>query len=157
MKKAAMVTLFSCFMLVLTLVFGNTHSAFADHGVTAQQASEMDTGQAMMDFVSHVKAHREALRTDNGHAEFRDAMRTDGSDWKYGNTYVISVNTGSGRNYEAGDIITFHAEHPLATDKSLRHIGIFERLMTEVGGGSKRRSGLRSRQFWQVWQPYLCR
>lgn len=145
MKKTAMVTLFSFFMVVLAVVFGNTHSASAHemYTTTAQQASESGGGgtmEAMRNFVLHVKEHREAIRTDDGHAEFRNAMRTDGSDWKHGNTYVIAVNTGAERNYDAGDIIIFHAEHPLATDKSLRSIEIFRELMTKVemlGEGEK--------------------
>lgn len=131
----SMTILFSCFITVLVVAFADMRPAFADNGVTAQEASEMGTMQAMKDFVLNVKASREALRTDDEHAEFRDAMRTDGTDWKYRNTYVIAVNPGTGRNYQAGDIITFHAEHPLATDKSLRHIEIFRELMTKVGGG----------------------
>ena len=128
-----MTMLFSCFVTVFVLAFADMRPAFADHGVTAQQASEMDTMQAMKDFVLHVKAHREAIRTDDGHAEFRDAMRTDGTPWKHGNTYVIAVNPGrTAGDYLAGDIVTFHAEHPLATDKSLRGIEIFSELMTKV-------------------------
>lgn len=125
--------LFACFITVLVVAFADMRPAFADHGVTAYEASEIGTMQAMKDFVLNVKASREALRTDDEHAEFRDAMRTDGTDWKYRNTYVIAVNPGTGRRYQAGDIITFHAEHPLATDKSLRHIEIFRDLMTKVG------------------------
>ncbi len=135
-----MTMLFFCFVTVLAVAFADMRPAFADHGVTAQQASEMGTMQAMKAFVLRVKEHREATLTDDGHAELRDAMRTDGTDWKYENTYVISVNIGTGANYKAGDVITFHAEYPLATDKSLRHIEIFRELMTKVlmlGEGEK--------------------
>ena len=123
-------------MFVLAIAFGDTYSASAHemHTTTAQQASEMNTEQAMMDFVLHVKEHREQLRTYDQHAEFRNAMRTDDGTWKSGTTYVITVNqTSSGlQNLKAGEVISFHAEHDDALDKSLRHIGIFHRLMTEV-------------------------
>lgn len=145
MKKTAMATLFSCSMLVLTVVFGNTHSASAHEGsmytTTAQQASEMGTMEAMRDFLLHMKEHREQIRNDDEHSEFRNAMRTDNGVWKYGTTYIITVNTGRvGRTLQAGEAIGFHAEHPAATDKSLRHIPIFQELMVKVeerGGGGE--------------------
>ena len=82
-------------MLVLAIVFGNTYSTFAHDGsmytTTAQQASETDTMEAMMDFVLHVKEHREQLRGYDEHAKFRNDMRTDNGVWKSGNTYIITV------------------------------------------------------------------
>ena len=137
MKKSAKVALLSCFMLVLAVVFGTTHSASAHDGsmytTTAQEAST-GTMEDMRDFVLHVKEHREQLRTYDQHAEFRNAMRTDDGTWKSGTTYVITVNrTSMGlQNLRAGEVISFHAEHDDALDESLRHIGIFEELMTEV-------------------------
>ena len=137
MKKAAMVTLFSCFMLVLTLVFGNTHSAFAGHGVTAQQASAGDMDD-MKNFLLHMKEHLEQIRNDDEHAEFRNALRTDDGVWKSGTTYIIFVNRklSGPQTFEAGEIIDFHAGHPAAQGGSLRHIPIFEQLMTEVLGAN---------------------
>ena len=138
MKKAATVTLFSCFMLVLVFVLTGTHSASAHDGggmytTTAQQASEGDR-DAMRDFVLHVKEHREQIRDYDEHAEFRNAMRTNDGTWKSGATYVIVVNRASGGllNLRAGEVISFHAEHNTALDGSLRNIGIFDRLMMEV-------------------------
>ena len=136
MKKAATITIFSCFMLVLALVLTGTHSAFADHGVTAQQASEMNTEQAMKDFVLHVKEHREQIRDYDEEAEFRNAMRANDGVWKSGATYVITVNRASMGllNLKAGEVISFHADQDDALDGSLRGIGVFERLMTKVEG-----------------------
>ena len=62
--------LFVCFITVLVVAFADMRPAFADHGVTAQEASEMGTMQAMKDFVLNVKASREALRTDDEHPDF---------------------------------------------------------------------------------------
>ena len=136
MKKSTMFTLLFCLIAVVTFTFADTRPVSAGHGVTAQQASEMNTEQAMRDFVLHVKEHREQLRTYDEHAEFRNAMRTDDGTWKSSSTYVIIVNrTSSGlQNLRAGEVISFHAEHDDALDESLRHIGIFERLMTKVEG-----------------------
>lgn len=123
-------------MFVLVVAFGDTRSTSAHemYTTTAQEASEMKTEQAMMDFVLHVKEHREQLRSYNGHAEFRNAMRNDDGTWKSGNTYVIVVNRASSglQDLKAGEVISFHAEQDRALDRSLRHIGIFERLMTKV-------------------------
>ena len=138
MKKAAAVALFSCFMLVLVVVFGDIYHASAHEGsthtTTAQQASDMNTEQAMMDFVMHVKEHREQIRSYDEHAEFRNDMRNDDGTWKSGNTYVIVVNRASMGllNLKAGEVISFHADQDDALDKSLRGIGVFDRLMTEV-------------------------
>lgn len=125
-------------MLVLAVVFFLPPPIFAHetYSTTARQASEMNTEQAMMDFVLHVKEHREQLRSYDEHAEFRNAMRTDNGTWKSGTTYVITVNrTSMGLlNLRAGEVISFHGEHDDALDESLRHIGIFERLMTKVEG-----------------------
>jgi len=137
MKKSATVTLVSFFMLVLVVVFSTTLPASAHDGgtytTTAQQASEMNTKQAMMDFVLHVKEHREQLRSYDEHAEFRNAMRTSGT-WKSGTTDVITVNRASMGllNLRAGEVISFHAEDDDALDGSLRHIGIFDQLMMEL-------------------------
>ena len=58
--------LFSCFITVLVVAFADMRPAFADHGVTAQEASEMGTMQAMKDFVLNVKAtgRHSVLATD---------------------------------------------------------------------------------------------
>ena len=132
-------------MLVLTTVFGDTHPASADemYTTTAQEASEMDTMEAMRNFVLNVKEHSEKLRADNEHAEFRAEMRTDDGVWKSGTTYIITVNTkteGLRRTFEAGELVNFHAEHPAASNGSLKHIGIFQELITEVerAGGEAR-------------------
>ena len=145
MKKSAKVALLSCFILVLAVVFGTTHSASAHDGsmytTTAQEASTGTMGD-MRNFVLHVKEHREELRTYDDHAEFRNAMRASGI-WKSGTTYVIVVNKESARGLQpvkAGEIISFHAEHDSAQgddnalDGSLRDIGIevFDRLMIEL-------------------------
>ena len=148
-------------MLVLTTVFGDTHPASADemYTTTAQEASEMDTMEAMRNFVLNVKEHSEKLRADNEHAEFRAEMRTDDGVWKSGTTYIITVNTkteGLRRTFEAGELVNFHAEHPAASNGSLKHIGIFQELVTEVeGAGGEAR--LCSGRFREVWKPYLCR
>lgn len=54
-------------MLVLTVVFGDTHPASADemYTTTAQEASEMDTMEAMRNFVLNVKEHAERLRAED--------------------------------------------------------------------------------------------
>ena len=136
MKKAATVVLFSCFMLVLAVVFFLPPPIFAHetYSTTARQASEMDTEQAMKDFVLHVKEHREQLRSYDEHAEFRNALRTDDGVWKSGNTYIIAVNRASMglQDLRAGEVISFHAEHDDALDGSLRNIGVFDRLMMAV-------------------------
>lgn len=83
-------------MLVLAVVFADTHPASAHemYTTTAQQARETGTMEAMRDFVLHVKEHREQLRNYDDHAEFRNVMRTDDGTWKSGNTYIIAVNSG---------------------------------------------------------------
>lgn len=137
MKKAATITMFSCFMLVLAVVFADTHPASAQemYTTTAQEAST-GTMEDMRNFVLRVKEHRELLRSYDEHAEFRNAMRTNDGEWKSGTTYVITVNQAARgfQNLEAGEVISFHADQDSALDGSLRHIGIFERLMTEVEG-----------------------
>ena len=127
--------LFFCFMFVLAVAFGDTRSTSAHemYTTTAQEAS-MGTMEDMRNFVRHVKEHRELLRSYDEHAEFRNAMRTNDGEWKSGTTYVITVNQrASGiQNLRAGEVISFHADQDLALDGSLRGIGVFERLMTEV-------------------------
>ena len=124
-------------MFVLAVVLADTHPASAQemHTTTAQEAS-MGTMEDMRNFVLRVKEHRELLRSYDEHAEFRNAMRNDDGTWKSGNTYVIAVNrkTSGFQNLEAGEVISFHADQDDALDGSLRHIGVFERLMTEVEG-----------------------
>lgn len=124
-------------MFVLAVVFADTHPASAHemYTTTAQQARETGTMEAMRDFVLHVKEHREQLRNYDDHAEFRNVMRTDDGTWKSGNTYIIAVNSGEfGGRTKAGEVISFHAQHPGATDKSLRNIKIFEELMIKLEG-----------------------
>ncbi len=123
-------------MFVLAVAFADTHPASAHemHTTTAQQASEMNTEQAMKDFVLHVKEHREQIRDYDEEAEFRNAMRANDGVWKSGATYVIIVNRASSglQNLRAGEVIGFHADQNAALDGSLRNIGVFDRLMTEV-------------------------
>lgn len=127
--------LFFCFMFILVVAFGDTRSTSAHemYTTTAQQASEGTMGD-MRNFVLHVKEHREQIRDYDEHAEFRNAMRTNDGTWKSDTTYVIAVNRrASGfQNLEAGEVISFHADQDRALDGSLRGIGVFERLMTEV-------------------------
>ena len=95
----------------------------------------MNTEQAMMDFVLHVKEHRAGIDTVDRQIEFRNALRTDNGVWRHGDTYVITVNTSeeADPSIQAGDIIFFHAKYPSAVSGSLRGIPVFERLMTKVG------------------------
>ena len=91
------------------------------------------TMEDMKNFVLHVKEHRELIRNYDEHAEFRNNMRTDDGEWKSGTTYIIAVNSGEFRgSTKAGEVISFHAQHPGATDKSLRNIKIFEELMMKI-------------------------
>ena len=139
MRKIIM--LFSCFIAVLAVVFADMRPAFADHGVTAQEASDaqssgdVEAERAMKDFLLNMNEHRERIEEDDGHSVFRNALRTDDGVWKSGTTYIITVNTkrrGLQGEIEAGEIVTFHGGHPAATDGSLRHIEIFEELMMKV-------------------------
>jgi hypothetical protein len=102
---------------------------------TAEEAS-MGTMEDMRNFVLHVKEHREQIRSYDEHAEFRNALRTNDGEWKSGATYVIVVNRASRGllNREAGEVISFHADQDSALDGSLRGVGIFDQLMTEVEG-----------------------
>ena len=124
--------LFSC-LIVLAVVFGNTHSASAHetYTTTAKEASEMDTMEAMKNFLLHVKEHREKIEDDDQTSEFRYAMRTDDGEWNYKDTYVIVVNKKDNRT-EAGGTIFLHAENPTYQSGSLRGVEIFRDLMTDV-------------------------
>ena len=127
--------LFSCFIFVLTVVFAGTHPASA-HEMYTTTAKEASTGtmEDMRNFVLHVKEHREQLRSYDEHAEFRNGMRTDDGAWKSDTTYVTVVNRASSGllPLRAGEVIIFHADQDDALDGSLRHIGVFDRLMMAV-------------------------
>ena len=131
MKKVSLVTLFSSLLLVFSVVGGGTHLAFAN---TAADARSAGTEEAMRAFVVSTKQRWERITDPDGHSEFRVAMRTDDGVWKDGDIYIISVNQKIflPQILEPGESILFHGGHHGSTDGSLRHIRIFEQLMTEV-------------------------
>ena len=136
MKKLNLLKLFSCLMLVFSVVGGGTHLAFAN--VTAADARSAGTMQAMEGFLLNVKERWEGLSNVDEHSEYRDTLRTDDGVWKSGDIYIIQVNqniTGF-LELKAGEAVRFHAEHPASTDGSLRGIPIFKQLMDNVQGAN---------------------
>ncbi|MCY4379612.1 MAG: hypothetical protein OXC39_07305 [Candidatus Dadabacteria bacterium] len=129
MKKTTIIALLFCCVSVLAVVFADTRSAFADHGVTAEQAASIGTKEAMENFLQHVRSHFEQVLVEN--VEFRNTLRRDGGDYRHNKTYSIIVNQ-TNPDLKAGELIYVHAEHRTASSGSLRDIEVFERLMTEV-------------------------
>ena len=140
MKKVVALTLFfSCVIVFSAALPASAHEMYT---TTAKEASEMNTEQAMKNFVLHVKEHREQIRNYDKHADFRNAMRNSNGVWRNRDMYVITVNkTGGGQQTDApvqsGDIVFFHGKHPSAGSGSLRKIAIFDRLMTRAEGAEE--------------------
>ncbi len=132
MKKISVVTLFLCLILVFSVVGVGTHLAFAN--VTAADARDAGTEEAMRAFLLNTKQQWEQLRDPDDHSEFRGALRINNGVWRSGDTYIILVNqklTGP-LQLEAGEAVRFHAGHPASADGSLRGISIFQDLMDKV-------------------------